>query len=222
MKFQTKGEMIYQEFKSSILNGMYKPGQRIVISEIVKKFGTSTSPVREALKNLESEGLIKNIPHIGPVVTSINIEEIEKIFPIRIAVECLGAKLSTRKIKEKDLKKLRKIIEDIDELYSDKHYERVESLNRKFHQLIFSATENEYLIKSASDLRNLCFRSFKDPGIYTVMPEIIPELNQDHRNILKAMMSRDETQAERLTMKHMEQALEQMRIYYQSYKQEMK
>jgi len=220
INFKTKSEMVLQKLKHDIFRGRYQPEQKINICEVARGFGVSEIPVREALKKLESEGLIRNIPHIGPIVTSINMEDIEKIFPIRMAVEGLASRLSARKLKESDFEILRKIVEDIGASYSERKYESVESLNRSFHTLIISATENEYLIKNALDLRNLCFKSFKDPGIYTVMPEIIPKLNQDHGNILEAIMSRDGTLAERLTISHMEYALEQMRTYHKSHKTE--
>jgi len=80
--FRTKSKIIYEELKQGILNGMYKPQQRIITAEVAKEFGASESPVREAIKQLESDGLIENTPYVGAVVTNFDMEDIEEIYEV--------------------------------------------------------------------------------------------------------------------------------------------
>lgn len=211
IKFQTKSEILYQKFKRSILDGAYKPGQRIVISEIAKKFGTSTSPVREAIKNLESEGLVKINPHIGAVVTDINMDDMEKIYPIRIELEGLAAREAVRKIKESDLKLLGKIIEDMGKALSEKQFEKFGSLNREFHRVVCESSENEYLCKFIFELWDLCFRS---PGIFELIPKIAPQAHEGHKKILRALKKRDGVLVEKLILNHKKRSLNNLKTFF--------
>ena len=74
--YQTKSEIIYEALKKNIITGKYKPKHRLILSEIARDFGTSEIPVREALRLLISEGLLKNVPHVGAAVTDLDIEEL--------------------------------------------------------------------------------------------------------------------------------------------------
>jgi len=77
--FKTKSDIIYQELKADIIDGKYEPGERIVISEVAKKYGASDIPVREAMRHLESDGLIQNTPYVGAVVTNFDIDDIDSL-----------------------------------------------------------------------------------------------------------------------------------------------
>ena len=109
-KFKTKSKIVYQALKADIIGGKYRPQQRIIASRLAREFGFSEIPVREALKQLESEGIIQNKPHAGAVVTSIELEDYEKLLQVRGVLEGLATRLAAEFIAEKDLKTLDKII----------------------------------------------------------------------------------------------------------------
>jgi DNA-binding GntR family transcriptional regulator len=213
IKYQTKSEIIYQGLKQGITNGLYRPGQRMVISKIAKEFGTSDIPVREAMKHLESDGLIKSIPCVGAVVTEISIEDMEKIYPVRIVLEGLAARAAAQHIKERDFNLLENIIKDIQISYTEKRYEKIGLLNREFHERICSASQNIYLQKSIIEMNVLCSRN---PAILVLIPELVPQVNKEHKEILKALKKRDGDLAEQLVIKHKEFALENLRSYARS------
>jgi DNA-binding GntR family transcriptional regulator len=212
--FNTKSGMVFQKLKEDIMKGRYKSGQKIVITDFARQFGVSESPVREAIKKLESEGFIENIPYSGPIVKTMDMEDMKKIYPIRIEIQGLASRLAAHKIKDIDLIVLEKSIQDMEEAYRGKKYNKAESINRKFHAVITEAAENEYIEKIASDLVNLCFKTFMPPGIFGVIPEIVPSLIQDHRDILDALKKRDEFLAEQLTQKHIAYAFEKIQKYH--------
>jgi DNA-binding GntR family transcriptional regulator len=213
IKYQTKSGIIYRGLKRDIVNGLYPPRQRMIISEIAKEFGTSEIPVREAMKHLESEGLLRSIPYVGAVVTEISIEDMEKIYPVRIALEGLAARTAVQHLKERDFDLLEKKIRDIQTSFMEKRHERIGFLNREFHEIICSSSQNIYLQKPILELWGLCFRN---PAIFAMRPELVPQINKEHKEILRALKKRDGALAEQLVMKHKELAFENLRSYSRS------
>lgn len=213
VNYKTKSEIIYLGLKQGIACGLYRPGQRIIISNIAKEFGASEIPVREAIKRLTSEGLLQSTPYVGSVVTEIRIEDMEKIYPVRIVLEGLAARMSVQHLKEHDFEVLDKIVMDIEVFFMEKRYEDTGRLNREFHETICSASHNPYLQKAIIDISALCYRN---AAVLIIRPDPIPRINAEHKEILKALKKRDGALAERLVVKHKEYALENLRIYLNS------
>jgi len=120
--FRTKSKIIYEELKKGILNGTYKPQQRIITSEVAKEFGASESPVREAIKQLESDGLIENTPYVGAVVTNFDMEDIEKIYEVRSFLEGLAARIAAQNIKEDEMVLLEQHVADIEKALHEERW----------------------------------------------------------------------------------------------------
>ena len=108
--YQTKSEIIYQEIKDDIINGKFKPNERMVISEVAREFGASEIPVREAMRQLESDGLIKSRPYAGAVVSNFDLPDIQKIYQIRAVLEGLAIRQAIDRINPNGLKKLGAIL----------------------------------------------------------------------------------------------------------------
>ena len=209
--FQTKSEFIYNELKEKIVNGDYKPNQRIIQAEVARAFGTSEIPVREAFQLLVSEGLLKNIPHSGAVVTGLNMEELEEIYVIRRALETLATKLAAENIGKRDLKLLELNNKKMEKAVEKKKYKTIIFLNREFHRIIYAACENRYLYKYIFELWDL---SFRIPGVFAMIPEIADLSLAEHKEILQALENRDGTLAAELIDKHKEGLLCALRNYF--------
>jgi DNA-binding GntR family transcriptional regulator len=108
--YQTKSEIIYQEIKEDIINGKYKPNERIVISDVAREFGASDIPVREAMRHLESDGLIQSKPYVGAIVTNFDLADIRKIYQIRAVLEGLATRQAVDRIDKNGFKKLETIL----------------------------------------------------------------------------------------------------------------
>ena len=111
MKYNTKVDIVYQTIRTDIERGLYLPGDKIVISRIAKQCDCSEIPVREALRRLESEKVIKLIPNKGAVVSSLTKNYLKQLFAVKMELESFAAKLSVGKLSEAQLKKLRKMVE---------------------------------------------------------------------------------------------------------------
>ena len=103
-RVKTKTTLAYETLRHGIINGVYKPGERLVIHTVAEGFGISPIPVREALKTLEAEGLVKNTPHVGFVVTEPNFAEKNQVLEVRQLLEGQAIWLAAGRMPPKLLK----------------------------------------------------------------------------------------------------------------------
>ena len=214
LKFQTKSDGVYQELKQEIINGKYKPQERIIISEVAKAFGTSDIPVREAIKQLESDGLIQNTPYVGAVVTSFDLDDIKKIFEIRTVLEAIATRLAAKNIDKKKTDLLTKSIKKMERAVQSKRYGSLAQLNQEFHSIIYSASGNEYLKKIIFVLWDFSLRS---RAIFSFMPEWARQAVTEHHKMLAALTKGDEDLAEKLILKHMKNSLKAFKLYFKKF-----
>ncbi|API93622.1 GntR family transcriptional regulator [Virgibacillus pantothenticus] len=144
----TKKQKAYDYMKSRIIEGHYAPGQRIVINQLVKELSTSAIPIREAVRQLEAEGLIDYQNNIGPVVTPIDKHEYVDTLSVLAVMEGYATALSSQhgipegKIAELTMKnqQMKEAIEAFD-------FQAFGQLNRDFHNLIYLFCNNTYLVE---------------------------------------------------------------------------
>ena len=96
-------DVVFQTLRQAILRGELKPGERLMEIHLAQKLGVSRTPVREAIRKLELEGLVLMIPRKGAVVAEITVTDLEDVLEVRMALEELAVKLACRKITEEQL-----------------------------------------------------------------------------------------------------------------------
>ncbi len=99
--------IIFEKIREDILNGMYNPGEKIVEAKLADELGVSRTPVREALKQLELDGLVENIPNRGVIVKGVTAQDIKDIYTIREAIEGIAAKWSVERMSQEELDSLK-------------------------------------------------------------------------------------------------------------------
>lgn len=137
IEFKTKTEVVHERIREEIIAGKIKPGQRLVISDLAKDFGHSEIPVREAIRQLESEGMVQVTPHVGAVVREINEKEFLEIYIIRIELEVLATRLAVPHIGEKALSKLNSLIQKAEIAIDEGKHDKLGTLNKHFHLSIY-------------------------------------------------------------------------------------
>ncbi len=157
----------YSTLRAGIIEGTHLPGTRIKEQEIATSAGVSRTPVREALRRLEAEGLLRFIPHKGAFVSSWSDQDAEDIFELRAMLEAYGARLAARKISNSELKELRQLAEL--QVFEANHLkpgflERIADLNNRFHEVLQVAASSERLRSTLSILASapLVFQTFRD------------------------------------------------------------
>ncbi len=143
-QFRTTQNMVASGLRDAILSGVLDGGQPLRQAEIAESFGVSRSPVREALRQLEGEGMVSFIPHRGAVVSEISHHEVEEITEIRVALETMAMRKAIPFLEEEDLERANEVLHRIDReedlivYWSD--------LNWRFHATLFAPAESPRLL----------------------------------------------------------------------------
>jgi DNA-binding GntR family transcriptional regulator len=168
LNFKTKADLVYAHLREQILEGSYEPGARVSISAVARELGVSDIPVREGIKRLESEGLLKFETHKGAVVKSLNSLEIEELFAIRGELEALAMHRAASAITGDTLAQLRALLDQMSAAEHAKDGIEYGRLNREFHLTIYEAQSFERLssmIRNLWDATDWCRRTFvEDSG----------------------------------------------------------
>lgn len=180
--------LIFDKIREDILNDRYSSGEKIVEAKLAEELGVSRTPVREALKQLELDGLVENIPNRGVIVKGISIQDIHDIYTIRMAIEGIAAQWATERMDDEELAELKEVYE-LMEFYTFKNdVGKIFELNTRFHEIIYMATKSRYLEHVLKDFqlfiqstRNKSLRS--EGRIDTALTE--------HKEILDAFLDRD-------------------------------
>ncbi len=202
VKFTSRADAVFERLENDILTGVYKKGDIITESELSLALSVSRTPVREAIRRLEQEDLLKEIPK-GHVVVGISSEDILDIYDIRIKIEGEVARRCAENITENELNKMREAVE-LQEFYTAKNQaDKLKGTDSVFHDLIYKNCGSEIYQSILSTLHRKVQLCRKDSfsGSDRARQAII-----EHREILTAIENRDGALAESLMVKHVTNA----------------
>lgn len=208
---KSAGQIVFERLWQAITSGEMPSGSRIVENEIASRMGVSRTPVREAIHKLEREDLLVRRAHGGYVVTGMAREDIQESFEIRSVLEGYAARLATRECTPKDLKLFfEKICEFETHLQAD-DLEALTRINTELHDMLYSLSGNQRLIKIINDLKNqfLRFRKIilKDRALAWIS-------HQDHLEMLAMMRERRAHDVETLVREHILRGMVAVRDQY--------
>lgn len=200
---------VFVAIREAILEGQYQPGDILRESAIAKELGVSRTPVREAIRQLELEGLVHSIPNKETVVSGITEEDVQDIFMIRSKLEGLSGRRAAERITEAELERMEEII-DLTEFYANKNdLNHLKELDHDFHDVIYRATKSKTLEHTLSDFHYYIQKARK-ASIAT--PGRAKEVLKEHRAIYEAIKKRDADEAERLIDEHVQKAAKNMNL----------
>lgn len=203
---------VFQKLRESILTGMYKEGEELREITIGEELGVSRTPVREALRQLELEGLVKIIPNKGAYVTGISGKDVQDIYKIRSMLEGLCAKWATEHITPSQVEELEEIIL-LSEFHSGKETDgkmkQVSELDGKFHKVMYEASNSRILEHLLSDFHKYVQMARKAS---IKEKDRVEKSIQEHRQILDAIKQKDGARAERLANTHILHVMENLHI----------
>jgi len=200
---QTLTEKVFKILEENILNGKYTNGDSLVETKLSHDLGVSRTPIREALRQLELEGLVKIIPNKGAIVLALSPKDIEDIYTIRSLIEGLAARLAAENITAQELKELNDAIE-LEEFYTTKNdIEHLMSLDSRFHQIIFKASRSRHLQSVLSSLHHYVQKA----RTYALgIPGRAQRALEEHKAVLEAIRNRDAEKAEKKMTEHLQNA----------------
>ncbi len=194
---------VYSALREAIVGGRLRPGERIVEDRVCADLGVSRSPLREALRRLEGEGLVTILPRRGAVVTELTARDGEDLFAVREALEGLAASLATRYITAEELAELEDVCLAMDKCIAARDMAAVAELNTQFHELIGAASRNRWTREFLSGIKAQIRRVYRSS---LEVPSRALESLAEHRMILDALKMRDAALAERAARQHVHRA----------------
>ena len=212
------GGRVFQRIREDILNGKYKENDELRENTIGKELGVSRTPVREALRQLELEGLVTIIPNRGAYVTGISHKDIWDIYVIRSMLEGLCARWAVEHITDAQLDELEETIL-LSEFQMKKESgfsaEQIAALDGRFHSILYEASGSRILGHVLTDFHNYVQTARRSS---VVSEDRARKSIREHRQILRAIRDRDEEMAEQLANEHIMHVMQNLKK--QGYEQE--
>ncbi|MBA4392721.1 MAG: GntR family transcriptional regulator, partial [Desulfobacca sp.] len=194
---------VYAYVREQIMSGRIAPNQRLIETKIAQEIGTSRTPVREALHNLEIEGLIRSIPRIGYQVKEISKQEVEEICEIRSVIEGLAARWAMEKASAKAVKELKNNISLTVTLVSKGEIRAFIDLDAQFHEIIARCSGSTRLLELSYALRGHMLR-YRVQSIFS--EETVRQALEGHQRILKAIEKEDSAEVTRAIQVHLKES----------------
>jgi DNA-binding GntR family transcriptional regulator len=148
---RTVKDQLVNHLRDDIVRGSFEPGEHLRLEDIAVRFDISTMPVREALRDLESEGLVTIYPHRGAVVTELTVEDLEDIYDIRATLEAMATRLAVPRMTEAIFEDLALVIARMDDQLG--HVASLVKLNHEFHYTLYCASGRRHLCDLNHTLR---------------------------------------------------------------------
>lgn len=195
------GETTYERLCEEIRSGKLPPGSRLRETEIAERLAVSRTPVREAIRRLEADGLVDHLPRSGAVVRKLEYPELMELYEMRTVLEGTAARLAARAASPVELEELVAINDEMRAAAG--RPEVVIGLNRQFHKLLLDAARNRFLLRAMATVENTLLILGSSS---MAKPDRAREAVDEHREVLDALLARDGAGAEAAMRRHMERA----------------
>lgn len=203
-EYPSRSELVYHELREAIQQGQLKPGQRVTELEVAAWLKVSRTPVRDALRRLESEGMLAFEPRAGLVVASITREAMLELYVMREVLEGTAARLCARQASDSEIMALEELVKREQRLQGN--YGTLVRHNKLFHQAVHRGAHNRYLEKSLSAVNDSMSLLGKSQML---IPERATEARSEHAAIFEAIRNRDPDAAEQAARRHIGSAQRQ-------------
>ncbi|KUO74339.1 MAG: GntR family transcriptional regulator [Clostridia bacterium BRH_c25] len=196
-------EVVFESVRGAIISGVLKPGERLMEVQLAEKLGVSRTPIREAIRKLELEGLVIMLPRKGAYVADLSIKDITDVLEIRAALEGLASGLAALRMTEVEIEELKLTALHFSQAIEADDFDEIVQMDIEFHDRIFKATRNEKLLQITNNLREQVQR-FRI--MYINKSNKSKELAKEHFEIAEAISGRDMDMAAEIAKKHIENA----------------
>ena len=194
-------DVVFHTLREAILKGELKPGERLMELQLAAKLGVSRTPIREAIRMLEQEGLAVTIPRKGAEVAKMTEKDMEDVLQIRDALDELAATISCVQISGEELSHLRETMYEFEKSTKTGDVKRIAEADVQFHDIIYKATGNPKLVILLNNLREQMYRYrveyLKDEKNY-------PMLVKEHCEIVEGLSNKDKEKLTAAMHKHVE------------------
>ncbi len=176
------------KLQRDILTGVLKPGMKLTEQDLCKQYNVSRTPIREALRQLEADGLVENILNRGSFVIGMSDQDYSDMFDMRRAYEVQAVEWAIERITEEEMERLEETFEFMEFYTSRNDIEKMLVINTEFHQVIYEASHNRMLQKQLSSYQNYLKYKGKE-SVYN--EDYLTTVLEEHRMIFKAFKDKD-------------------------------
>lgn len=194
-------DVVFRTLREAILQGELKPGERLMEIQLANRLGVSRTPIREAIRMLELEGLVVMIPRRGAVVAEISEKNLVDVLEVRRVLEELAAELAAERIGEDALAELEKTEREFEQKLKAGDVNDIAHSDEAFHYIILQSTDNQKLLHLLQNFREQMYRYRAE---YLKQTDQYPKLVDDHREILKQIAKRDQKAAAQAMYMHID------------------
>ncbi len=192
-------DVVFQTLREAILKGELKPGERLMELQLAAKLGVSRTPIREAIRMLELEGLAVTVPRKGAEVAKMTEKDMEDVLQIRRCLDELAVSLACEKIDKEQLQQLKVALEEFEESIRKGEVGQIAQADMAFHDTIYKAADNPKLMTLLNNLREQMYRYrveyLKDESTY-------PKLIAEHQEIYGGLVRQDKEFVVKATGEH--------------------
>jgi DNA-binding GntR family transcriptional regulator len=196
-------QQVAEILRAAITSGRFRPGQRLVERDLCELTGVSRASVREALRQLETEGLIQNLPNRGPSVALLSRQDAASIYQVRGALEALAAELFATNARDSQIAELEAAVQALEQAYRAGEIEPIVEAKRKFYEVLLEGSGNSMI---ASVLNTMNARITMLRRVSLASPGRWPSSIREIRAVLKAIKQRDPEAASKASLRHVQQA----------------
>lgn len=194
-------DVVFNTLRQAILRGELKPGERLLEIHLANKLGVSRTPIREAIRKLELEGLVLMIPRKGAVVAEITEKSLRDVLEVRRALEELTMKLACEKILDEEIDELKAAAKEFENALKTGDVTVFAEADVKFHDIIYRTTDNQRLIQLLYNLREQMYRYRVE---YLKREDSHETLLAEHQYIIETLEKRDANEAVKAVCAHID------------------
>ena len=194
-------DVVFNTLRQAILRGELKPGERLMEIQLANKLGVSRTPIREAIRKLELEGLVLMIPRKGAEVAEITEKNLRDVLEVRGALEELAVQLACDRIDKDGIRNLKKAAKEFEATLDSDDITQIAGADVAFHDIIYLATDNRRLIQLLNNLREQMYRYRVE---YLKQKECHPKLLAEHQDIIRAIENGERDKAAKITSQHID------------------
>lgn len=206
-------DVVFNTLRQAILTGELKPGERLMEIHLASRLGVSRTPIREAIRKLELEGLVIMIPRRGAEVAKITEKSMQDVLEVRRALDTLCVELACERISEEELEQLKEACDEFEQATHTKDPKKIAQADVRLHDIIVKATRNTRLVQLVSNLSEQMYRYrfeyIKDDSKHQGLVE-------EHRIIYESIRNKDKTTAAETSKLHIDNQEKSMMEQIQS------
>lgn len=192
-------DVVFNTLREAILRGDLIPGERLMELQLASKLGVSRTPIREAIRMLEQEGLAITIPRKGAIVAGMTEKDMQDVLEIREALEELSVQVACDKITDEEIARLEKNMKNFERSLKSGDLKKMAQADVEFHDVIYQATDNPKLISMLNNLREQMYRYRVE---YLKNPENHRQLLLEHEAIYQGILAKDKEVVKDMIRRH--------------------